>query len=518
MKPLFAYTFKSLLIALLAMLCIACDDPYKVGLDLQKNEQLINTYLKEDYEVKTSVVLMDSISNTDKDILASVRTLKGMLGNLSDPQFGDNRATIYSKVLWNGYVIFDSVDIKEPSVPLKKKGIYQSIFLRLRTPLVSNLEAISISRLVHGDTSQALTIKVERLTEALDSNQTYFVNHRHLATSQLLARTTLKPTLKSAKTGATTAYFYQFDIPLSDDLGREIYEKSGLPELATKAAFENMFKGVKISVENPNSAALWNIDFSTNVLSSSVSSMGIVHSLENLVRKDTMVYYLVTPPTKQAQWFTKIETDYSKTQFLKNIKPQEPMPTANTGNRLYIQDGTGLGVHIDFPTLRNLNKTNKDSIIVVNRAELYFEPLNNDALIGNNQPPPSELFLYMAASPTALASGRSTTTDGYSYDFLYPINRDAANNFTSPAFFNYVPTAITYSNGFITRYVQDLIDGKDNGKGMFLIAGFLQTDSQNNSVPKYDLTLSKVIIPDGSPQNGSKRLRLKLHYTKIKKV
>lgn len=524
MKSLLLSTVSNFLLALFCLALFSCDAPYKVGLDLQRAEQLIGTSFKEDYLIETNVVLMDSISNADREYGISLRNIKAMLGYISDREFGSTRATIYSKIQWNGRKILDSVDINEPDKALLPPFAYDSVTLRLQTPFISSLDDANLRRLAYGDTTQALTIRVERLAQALDTAKTYYINQEHLPTTELLGRATLKPVFRTGTTngGRTTVYFYEFNIRLSDVFGRELYEKSGKPEFASDAAFENMLKGIKVSVENTNSAAIWNLDLSTSFNSSGIN---LFYRYENSKTSVSSIYYMVKNPLNQAQWFTKVDTDFGNTPFLNKVRLNTPVPTKDLGNQLYIQDGTGLSTHLNFPTLHDLNniKNSKDSVIMVNRAELYFETLNNDAIIGFNQPPPSELFLYLAANnQTDLSLGRETQ-DGYTYEYLFALFRDAPTNNSSQLYFTYIPTAISYSNGFMTKYIQDVIDGKyvdkdGNKKGLFMVAGSTLSNSQTGQFEaKHDLLFNKVIIPDGSMSNGNKRLRLRVYYTKVKR-
>jgi hypothetical protein len=523
MKSLLLSTISNFLLALFCLALFSCDDPYKVGLDLQRAEQLIGTSFKEDYLIETNVVLMDSISNADREYGIALRNIKAMLGYVSDPQFGSTRATIYSKIQWNGRKILDSVDTSNPDQSLALPFAYDSITLRLQTPFISSLDDANRRRLAYGDTTQELTIRVERLADALDTTKTYYTNQEHLPTTELLGRAKVKPVFRTGTTngGRSTVYFYEFNIRLSDVFGRELYEKSGKPELASNAAFENMLKGIKVSVENTNSAAIWNLDLSTGFNSSGIN---LFYRYENSKKSTSSIYYLVKNPLTQAQWFTKVDTDFGNTPFLNKVRLNTPVSTKDLGNQLYIQDGTGLGVHLNFPTLHDLNniKNSKDSVIMVNRAELYFEPLNNDAIIGFNQPPPSELFLYVGRNPTDLLIGKGGS-GSFSYEFLFPVYRDAPTNNASELYFTYIPTAISYSNGFMTKYIQDVIDGKYIDKtgmkrGLFMVAGSTLSNSQTGQFEaKHDLLFNKVIIPDGSMSNGNKRLRLRVYYTKVKR-
>jgi hypothetical protein len=520
MKSLLLSTVSNFLLALFCLALFSCDDPYKVGLDLQRAEQLIGTSFKEDYLIETNVVLMDSISNADREYGVSLRNIKAMLGYVSDREFGSTRATIYSKIQWNGRKILDSVDTATPDKSLAPPFAYDSVVLRLQTPFISSLDDANRRRLAYGDTTQPLTIRVERLAQSLDTTKTYYIDQEHLPTTELLGRATLKPTFRIGTTngGRSTVYYYEFNIRLSDAFGRELYEKSGKPEFATDAAFENMLKGIKISVENTNSAAIWNLDLSTGFNSSGIN---LFYRYESSKKSVSSIYYLVKNPLNQAQWFTKVDTDFGNTPFLNKVRLNTPVPTKDLGNKLYIQDGTGLSTHLNFPTLHDLNniKNSKDSVIMVNRAELYFEPLNNDAILGFNQPPPSELFLYVDKNPTDLLIGERE--DGSFY--LFPVFRDAPTNNASELYFTYIPTAISYSNGFMTKYIQDVIDGKYIDKsgykrGLFMIAGSTLSNSQTGQfAAKHDLLFNKVIIPDGSMSNGNKRLRLRVYYTKVKR-
>lgn len=487
----------------------SCDDPYKVGLELQANNQLVGTSYTDTFTIDAKLVLQDNIYNTDAFNVSTSpffdsRRMLGHVGLMQDAQFGTTQSSLYTNLFWGATKSFDYDSMSNSKVVKTFKAIgldSARIFLTIDN--------------VYGDTLTPITIKVEQLAEALDTTRRYFSFHE-FPTTREIARKTLRP---SARFGVPAS----IAIPLNASFAQELFEKSGKTELSTSDEFRKYMKGLKISIESNTPSSM----ISVNMAGS--SGIELYLKYDGTPTRRVANYYFVTANgtfANRNQWFTSVKANFSPTPFLNKLQLKTPLSTQQTNHKIYLQDGTGLVAWLDFPTLRNLNKQNKEEYIMLNRAELYFFSTGD---IATNQAP-SDLFFYESAVGGV--------------DFMYddpllsaeldpskriaampiPIGRDFASNALAPLNATYVKNGFTYSNTFLTRYLQSVIDGKDTqnkqGQGIFLVPGFLhivnyQTSSQQ--FVKHHARMNKTILYDNHAINGEKRMKLKLYYTKFKR-
>ena len=71
-----------LLLAVILFL-FACDDPNKLGLDLQRDDQRISTFVTDTFTIETSMKLVDTLNTT-----VNSTSGRGLVGSINDSQFG----------------------------------------------------------------------------------------------------------------------------------------------------------------------------------------------------------------------------------------------------------------------------------------------------------------------------------------------------------------------------------------------------------------------------------------------
>jgi hypothetical protein len=507
---------KFIFLSIFVLPIAACDDPYKVGLELP-NANLVNTTFVDTFTVSSSLILQDKIYNSDLFSTAGTdnygraidnRYGSASLGYIADPQFGTIKASFYSRVIWNGIKSFDSISGIDKVSRFAPIG-YDSA--RIKLTLFG----------IQGDTLTPLTIKVEQLVNVLDTTQKYD-SKQTLPVMREIGRVSVLPKTKNYQAQTIV-------IPLNDSFMQEFLAQSNQNSLTTSANFSAFMKGVKFSVENPTPASM----LSVNILGDSYIEFIAKYSNTPVDTSRTKIfsrftYYFTSLSTTFAdrnQWFTNIETNYSNTPFLSKLQPYTPLSTKETNNKIYLQDGTGLIALLDFPTLRGYNKRaariSKEEVIVLNRAELY---MFSEDQTGMNQVNPDIFFYESAANgikPNYETPLQLTVDISQRYDpSPIPVGRDVSVAQLYPLYSSYTRNSKNYSNVFFTRYLQSVLDSTDTeagqGRGIFMMPGLLARNA-NGQYPKLNRNLNRVIIPDNSPSNGERRLKLRVFYTKFKK-
>ncbi len=509
---LLAYIF----ISFVSIGILSCDDPYKVGLELQADDKLLNTTYVDTFSITTKQVLQDDNHNTDAfstlaaDITgftADNRMTTAILGFIQDPQFGSTKASIYTKFIWNinKNTNFDSLDANK--VVLKKPIQCDSARI-----------VLSIAN-VYGDTLIPFTIVVEQLAEKLDTTRKYN-NNQSIPVMREIGRITTR--VKKDSLGRILPLY----IPLSDNFNNELLSKSNQSELKNSDNFNNYMKGIKISVVNTSPSSMITINMVGDGRINSGLEFFVKYSPQATSSTGYKFFFLTGSLTisNSNQWFTQIENTYNTTPFLNKLQTLVPISTKETNNHIFLQDGTGLTALLDFPTLRNFNnKVGSGETIMLNRAELYFASTE----VGmTNQAPPDYLFFYEVANDGKTINYNpipAITLDVSSRVLPSPIfiSRDVSANVVAPLNVTYVRGGKTYSNAFLTRYLQSVIDNKDTdngqGKGIIIKAGLLQQNANGQLYVKHNTRANKVMIPDNNTIHGDRSMKLRLYYTKFKK-
>jgi len=357
------------------------------------------------------------------------------------------------------------------------------------------------------------TVNVYQLGENFSTSTSYYNTKKWKFGSALLGslQFTPKPTdsikITSIIAGAPDTLIKvapQLRIPISTSFINNNFFNAGSLALGSNAIFTNYMKGLYLQLDRSKTTGPGGI-----IMFKAADSLAIYYRSVNGSTIDTSVIYL--PITKVASYIPhKPGVNISATV------QTELKDTATSRPLIYLQGLGGLRARIKFPhLLANIrsNLANKDSDIVVNRAELVVT-VNP----GSNIPygPLPQLTLYRLD----LANQRTLVPDASSADprsggaavfggIAAKINNSSTNN---------VPL-IQY-HFIITAYIQDLLSGKAKDYGTFIAPVDTTATSSGTSLSSANYLptsqASARTIAVGADPASPYRMKLNIIYTKIK--
>ncbi len=420
----------------------SCNEEGSLGLDLLPNVDGIGVFRLDTFTVATYTV--------DEDSVESQFPSRKAFGMINDPVFGKAEAVSY----------FQTVLTTE-NVDLGANVAIDSLVLSL-----------AIDTYV-GDTTQAITIHVYELDEAMSVDSSYFTSRRLAVKPTPLASYSYTPRPKSRVTasepllaGGDTVIEYQpiIRIPLSSSLSQRIVAASGTADLANNTNFLNFFKGIAITAE----VGAGQPGIMLNIVPRSVlNGMFLYYKNDTTRRRFDMV------ARNNIAYYNSFSFDYSGTVLATAIGNTSPLIEEN-----YVQAGTGVKIRIDFPYLKKLVE-NFD--VAINKADIVLTviPGSNTDLA----PVPSRMFLLPADSLNAnLPNAMPDLLERY-YDGDF---KDG-----------------TYTFG-ITRYIQQQLKNTQADYGLRMIP--INTVS----------TVNRAIIASSNHTNPLYRPKLILTFTKLK--
>ena len=339
--------------SVLAVIFSACkEDIGNLGLNVQPEDELLNTILFEETEIAAYSAKNDSV------ITSNIRM--NLLGDIQDPIFGKTQAAIYTQFHLSGN-----------SLNFKDSAYVDSLVLNL------------VYGAYYGDTLQSLRIRVYELNEDLLKSTVYYGNSTVSYKSDLLGEIQVLPTPNTPKDTSTKAAY--MSIPLSKDFAKDKFlSKSGKSELENDANFIAYFKGFYIEAE-------------------AVSANGCMMSIDLIDSRSALnLYYGNKENSNQMEQF-RIDTSCVRFSHINhfdyagvdaNLSAQLAGNHASTNDVLYGQSSGGIKTVIAFPHLKELFAGQQ---IIIHKAELVVTRID-DAL--PNYFAPASLSLSYDRSPT----------------------------------------------------------------------------------------------------------------------
>lgn len=325
-----------------------------------------------------------------------------------------------------------------------------------------------------GDSSFSQTIDVFRLDEALNSEELYYSDTSIAIQPALLGSKTFVPSPSTTtifqqpnSTGGidTIEADPQLRIRLDDAFGSEILSKSGQVEFSNNTAFTDYFKGLKVT---PNFNALNNNQNAILyfALTASETKMTVYYRAVD-GSANTLKKSIDFPINTSSVRFSTFNHDFSQGAVNSILNDTSSLFS-------YSQAMAGLETNIKFPDILNRFKNQN---VVVNKAELVFPVVKGSY---------SE---FGVANALILASKDENELLQFIPDF-----------FESPEYFGgvYNPETASYSFN-IARYIQQLINGKEEGDGLTLLV--------TGSAVKAE----RVVL--GSAKNPNNKIKLNLYYS-----
>ncbi|GAA4433801.1 hypothetical protein GCM10023188_23850 [Pontibacter saemangeumensis] len=437
--------------------CVAlasCEDPNELGLGLV-DDNIAGKYT-DTLTVNVSTVLLDSVATSGSGNL--------LAGQYTNPYSGTALASTFFQV-----------------------GLGSAAWTVAEDAAFDSLELIlSYSGYSYGDTTQATTFEVHRLTSAMTPRtlSPYFFNEEPY--SYLYAENSLYNTSNTATSADSLSSFTitprplskdTFAIALSDELGQEwlSLKKAGDTRLTDATSFLNYFQGLKISstagsavVGFPVASAKVRLHYSETVGGTKTAR--------------TRDFATVNPSLQYNQFLTNLEG--SALEGL--VRGGEPVPADQTGNVSVMQGGTGLMIKIEIPYLASLKGQVPPDLI--NRAVLVVEPLSNTAQYPFPVPP--TLALYNTNSSNApLAPVMFDSQNALTADYAEPNQQNPSGRYD----FN------------LTPYIVELLRDENPGN-LTLLLGTPSTT--------YRQQVGRLVV--GGSENQQQSIKLKVYYTTIK--
>jgi hypothetical protein len=339
-----------------------------------------------------------------------------------------------------------------------EKAVYDSLVLYLKYDYF------------YADTSKTQTANVHLLTEEYSTlANTYYYSHSKLAHDPK----TIGTKTFSARPRSTES----LAIRISDELGKAIFAKGIAKEMSSDNEFKALVKGLKLAHGEKDNAAILGF-----LLSDAVSALKLFYHLDGPDQITKLEHSF-----KFGAGFTHIAADRKNTNLsgLPANNNKLGIESVTTGNKGYIQSGTGLYTRVDLPYLESLQYG--FGRILVNRAYLRINVLRES--LNNLVPPPMELEVYVANRQNLKVS-KLNTLDGSEVKPQY-VN-DIFNNES------YYLIDIT---GFITS---ERANVTDQGNGL-IIQTPVATSANN---------FSRLVF--GDQKNDKDRIKLDFYYTYLR--
>jgi len=309
--------------------------------------------------VQVSTVLLDSIPTSSTGSL--------LVGGYSDPMLG--------KLTAKGYL-----QVTNPTWTPATVAFFDSLILR-----------IAHSSYYYGDTSQAQTIEVHRVTKDFKTYALPFYWYNEGLYSVLYKANSLYNTTKtpveSIPLGSRQVIFRPhakdtLEIRLSDALGKEwlTSAQAQAPDLVEIGRFLSYFKGV--SIENASAQPSCVVGLNTD-------GMKIRLYYKEYVEDKLTQKYQDFAFSSSLFNYSSIQADRSATS-LKDIATTGEVVSTVSDDQVYVQAGTGLVTKIRFP---HVHKTiDGTGTLLLNQAQLVIQPVKGS--FDKNHPYPKTLTIF----------------------------------------------------------------------------------------------------------------------------
>ena len=400
---------------------------------------------------KINVIFTDTVEVVAySEIMDSISTDEfsaNILGSYMDLIFGKTTAGFYTQIR-----------LSDNNVNFGSGAVLDSIVLHLQ---------YSGS---YGYSSSPLNIKVFEVAQDMYQDSTYYSNRKLPIHTKPFFNELVYPKPYDSIDQDSVKYPGVLSLRMHPQLGYNFIGKSGQTELSDNDYFLQYFKGLYITVD-PVSAKGIMLYFN---LESVASNLTLYYHND----EDTLSYiFVINDKCARFNNFDHNDYDDASTEFKQQVKYND---TLKGKELLYVQAMAGVRTKIRFKDIRNLAKGKH---IIINKAELFMKATVDQPELT----PPDRL---------ALAK----------------INEEGTNEFTpdqlaGDAYFGGYYDSNTKEYRFrITKYIQQLIDGKIEDYGLALMVS-------GNAV-----TSNRAVFTGTDPSDPSyqpQRFRIHISYTSL---
>lgn len=442
-----------LILSLLALYTLpSCEDPNRIGLDVQPEEDLINAIYVDNLPVKVHTIMRDSVYT----YVAG----NYLVGSYLDPELGRTTAETYGQMYTNS------------------TGIN---FLENEQRVLDSIVMVLDYSYSYGDTSKIQTFKVYQLQDTLTAPLYSNSEHSVKAGANLLGQASFKPNPSGTSAVAR--------IRLNDALGQLLLSQQNWTQTQISHNFPSWFV---IKPDTVNNTCILGFDMSTSSTIKSEVKLYYTGIVSGNSTAKTASLYLAG-----ANYYNRIYGNKSG-KFFEHLTPTNPLSSVNTNNWGVVQSGTGIRTHLSFPFLDNIpqyfNGANKIKIVKA-EVEIKSQTATGEVSV------PSILYLSKADKNMMMPISRTSTSPFISSD-VYMANSSGSiyTSYATTSGSDSLNNIYTYTLP-LTWYFNNIIQNQDTNRGLIL------TSTSN----KY--STSRLIF--GDQNNTTNPLRLKLYYIKL---
>jgi len=344
---------KFLSLLFLGLLIVSCDS------DTDAGEFVVGA----DYlALKNKVIEIDTVtidvSNIKLDSLATSNQSRILVGNYDDPLFGKVKSDSYFQVTTTSFNLNSSSDTESTGY------VFDSIAMILR-----------YDDYYFADTTKVQTLNIRRITQNFKPNKDdkSFYNSSGLTyDSPILGTISHKP----KPIGRDS-----INIKLGNEFGLEFFNKFKNNEINSYDDFTDYLKGFVVSSESGNSNSVIGFNLSSVLRLYYSKGKG---DAGNKYHMD----FTISDATKQ---FNAISSDRTGTLIQDLPLAKANLSSSLTGNKGFIQSGTGIVCRVDFPNVKQLKYLSEKGAIV--DAKLIMKPAKDS--YSKMFPLPESLSVYV---------------------------------------------------------------------------------------------------------------------------
>jgi hypothetical protein len=416
----------------------------------------------DDFLVLYSDTSTVDISTTKFDSIMTGAPGRMLVGRFLDPYFGEVRATTFMQPTHQGFTLPDAAE-------------YDSLVLLI--PYYKDASR-RINSYSYGDTTKLMTVSVHALKADILTKNVYYNNNTTAYDSVPLAVKSFYP--RPYEGGVIR-------VKLPNTLGKQVFDLSKSSQLTTNDEWIAILKGLAIVPKADYNGAI--IGFQTSSDSTAIQLHYHTTSIDGSTRdfvsfRNTAAYH-------------QIIGDRSKTELIDLPDTRRlSLPSAKSGNKSFIQEGTGIMTRVDFPFLKSLKEVKYS---VANRAFLRVTPLRQSVTKAFSAP--SQIQVYLVDKNNQLTS-QLTDLKGAAVTGVYVM--DLINN-------------TEYYSFDVSGYVTNILNSSASTyDGLLLMTAAI---SPNSQFPEKDTDLAEGVkrLVIGSQKNTTnKGVKLELYYTTVK--
>ncbi|NLP58538.1 DUF4270 family protein [Lutibacter sp. B1] len=296
---------------------ISCDDDskiYSVGEDfVDLNTRIVQI---DTLSLKPSTIILDSLITSNTGRL--------LIGASQDNVFGKVTSQSYFETSISNFEINDD-------------AVYDSIALILH-----------YDHYYYGDTTQVQTYKVHEITETFEPNNNDDDNFYN--TSKLKFSDEILGELSFTPHPIKKDSIY---ILLNNSLGEKLFNGILNNDINNFDDLTQIFKGVTI-IPDKNSNTMLGFNYSSSSTPQSNSVIRMYYTVEDEDDEDND-YYKDLFISSSSQQFNQITSDKTNTLLSAITDDEYILPSSKTNNVSYIQSGTGIGMRINIPSIKNVS-------------------------------------------------------------------------------------------------------------------------------------------------------------------